>query len=115
MSLVGRAELVDDVVDVECSGALADGPCGGCLRSGFAMSGREQYFPCAGRDRPHRQGPEETVHPLESKRVVPYFWRNGGGYAPRGQGWTACLHPAEVRGNLRFALSLSSLVGAASV
>lgn len=50
------------------------------------------------------QAPEELVRQLESGRVVPYFWRSGGEYSPLDQDWQASLYPAEVCGDLRFAL-----------
>jgi hypothetical protein len=48
--------------------------------------------------------PDELIHQLTSGRVVPYFWRSGGEYSPLDQDWMASLYPAEVCGELRFAL-----------
>jgi hypothetical protein len=36
--------------------------------------------------------------------VVPYFWRSGGEYSQLDQEWMANLYPAEMCGELRFAL-----------
>ncbi len=44
LGLVGRAELLDDVIDVESDGAFADGKCSGHFRSGFTMRREGQYF-----------------------------------------------------------------------
>ena len=52
MGLVGCAEFLDDVVDVEGDGALADGQCGGHFRSGFAMRRQGQNFHFARREWP---------------------------------------------------------------
>jgi CheY-like chemotaxis protein len=48
--------------------------------------------------------PDELVRQLETGRVVPYFWRSGGEYSPLDHDWMANLYPAEVCGDLRFAL-----------
>jgi hypothetical protein len=48
--------------------------------------------------------PQDLVRALASGHVVPWFWRSDGAYASAEPDGMACLHPAEVCGEYRYAL-----------
>lgn len=41
-----------------------------------------------------QNAPEELLAAMRGGKVVPYFWKSRGDYAPIYQNWHACLHPA---------------------